>query len=108
MSNPLPDRMTFGERYGPAMEVTTREEAAEYFNLCVERAMRVNPKLSREEAQAMERSNIGYWTGYYGGETAHRVRQLYEFGHPIFGMTNPTTDEAFQAGCDMAAKEVQE
>ena len=97
----LPDRMTYGEAYGPAMEVKTPEEAAAYFEALVVRSMRIN-KVSRAEAERVERSNVGYWTGYYDSETRVRCHELYGFGHPIFGTETPTPDEAFAAGVAMA------
>lgn len=97
----FPDRMTYGEAYGPAMEVTTREEAQAYFEALVVRCMRIN-HVPREHAERIERSNVGYWTGYYDSETRARCHELYGFGHPIFGTETPTPEEAFAAGVAMA------
>jgi hypothetical protein len=97
----LPDRMTVAEAYGPAMEVTTREEAQEYFEALVARCMRIN-HVSREQAERIERSNVGYFTGYCDSETAARCHALYGFGHPLFGTSRPSYEEAFLAGMAVA------
>lgn len=39
----------------------------------------------REEAERVERFNIGYWTGYYDSATAARVQRLFRCEHPFFG-----------------------
>lgn len=74
----LPQNMTIGEAYGPAVEVQTEEEARIYFEKLVERQIRFFDK-SREEAQEQERMNIGYYAGYYDAETRNRVERLYKF-----------------------------
>jgi hypothetical protein len=80
----LPDKMTYGEAYDPAMKITDPDEASEYFEALVERSMRLFGK-SREQAEADERSSIGYWTGYHDNETAVRVQKLFDCAHPIIG-----------------------
>ena len=100
MASEWPEKMTYGEKYDPAMKVQTQEEAAAYFERCVTHTMRFGK--TRQEAESIERSNIGYFAGYYDSKTAARVYRLYGFGHPIFGTTQPTPDEAFEAGKRMA------
>jgi hypothetical protein len=96
MSMPLPRKITIGEKYDPAMEVKTVEEARAYFERLVEHSMMHG--LSKEEAERNERINLGYYAGYYDLETRERVEWLYGAVHPIFGNQQPTAEEAFEAG----------
>lgn len=99
----FPDKtMMYGEMYDPAMKITDPEKANEYFEACVEYAMRFGH--SRETAEATQRSNIGYWAGYYDSETADRVYRLFGAAHPVFGRTTPTPEEAVEAGRRLAQK----
>lgn len=75
--------ITIGEKYGPAMNITDPEEARRYFEACVEHCMAWGH--SREEAERIERMNLGYYAGYYGETTAERVFRLFRAPHPIFG-----------------------
>lgn len=84
-TEPWPDEMTSGEKYNPAMALTTQAEADLYFARLVERTMRVRPELTREEAEQLERANLGYWTGYHSHETAERVERLFNACHPVLG-----------------------
>lgn len=72
----LPDKITDGDKYDPAMKVKTQEEADIYFDRLVEHAMRVCGT-TREEAEKLERINLGYWAGYYDCETMDRVERLF-------------------------------
>jgi hypothetical protein len=91
---------TFGEKYGPAMEITDQADADAYFEECVQHSMSFGK--SRQEAEQTERSNLGYYAGYYDTETRERVERLFCCAHPIFGAiaTNgtPTTEQAFEMG----------
>ncbi len=40
---------------------------------------------TREEAEEIERANLGYWAGYYRPETRERVERLFRCAHPFFG-----------------------
>lgn len=95
--------ITTGDKYGPAMKITDQEEAKRYFEECIEHSMaRGN---SRAEADRIERSNLGYWAGYYDNETRERVERLFHCAHPVFGPIAlygaPTPEEAFEAGVKM-------
>lgn len=102
----MPDKITIGDKYDPAMKITDQAEADSYFERCVEHTMRVRP-CEREEAERIERANLGYYAGYYSHDTRQRVEDLFKCAHPIFGaiakVGAPTTDEAMQAGLDLAA-----
>jgi hypothetical protein len=84
------------------MTITDEAEAREYFEACVEHNMRFGN--SRERAEDVERQNLGYYSGYYDGETAARVYRLFDCAHPIFGRTQPSPEEAFRAGLGLANK----
>jgi hypothetical protein len=96
----LPERITIGDKYGPAMEMTDPAEAAAYFEECVAHNMWYG-KRTRAEAEAVERANLGYYAGYYDHETRLRVEKLFGCSHPVFGAaTNgrPDPGAAFAAG----------
>ena len=60
---------------------------------------------SREEAENIERCNLGYWGGYYDLETRLRVERLFRCEHPFFGLAadgQPAPEEAFEMGRQLA------
>lgn len=105
MQIPLPDKITIGDKYGPAMAMTDQAEADAYFEACVEHAMRFNGN-DAAAAKKVEKQNLGYCAGYYGTETRERVERLFRCAHPIFGSiaTNgaPSVADALNAGRNMA------
>lgn len=76
--------MTIGERYGPAMEITEQADADAYFEKLIQHNLD-KWATDREEAEAAERRNLGYYAGYYNAETRARVEQLFSCSHPVFG-----------------------
>lgn len=80
---PFPSEVTNGDKYGPAMEIDNPEDAAQYFERCVEHSMSFGNL--RAEAERIERFNIGYYAGYYGTETQKRVQDTFGLVHPVFG-----------------------
>lgn len=99
-------RITIGDKYKPAMEITDQAEADAYFEQCVAHAMSFGK--TREEAEKTERANLGYFAGYYSHETRERVERLYRCAHPIFGSIQasgpPTSEQALQTGLAMGRK----
>ncbi len=94
-----PKIRTIGEAYGPAMKITDAKEAAAYFEELV--AENMTHGNSREEAESIERSNLGYYAGYYDNETSLRVEKLFGCAHPVFGPAAdgvPSAKEAFALG----------
>jgi len=81
----------------------TQEAATAYFETCVEHCMRFGK--TREEAESIERQNLGYYAGYYNDATRQRVLVLYGAAHPIFGTETPTIEEALEVGRKMAKGE---
>ena len=77
----MPEKMTIGEAYGPAMEIQTQAEADEYFEALVKFSMKKFNN-SRIEAEANERANLGYYAGHCDAETRSRVQELFKWGRP--------------------------
>ena len=99
----FPKNLTYAEAYRPAMEITDPQDAKEYFEALVTRQIMHCGK-TRVEAEKIERSNLGYWAGYYDRETAVRVLKLFGAAHPIFGTHEPTPEEALQTGINLAKR----
>lgn len=97
--------VTIGEKYGPAMEITDPQQAAEYFEACVAHTMSFGK--SRAEAESIERQNLGYYAGYCNTATQVRVEKLFGGVHPVFGSViengRPSDEQAIEAGKRMAA-----
>lgn len=102
----LPDKLTIGEKYHPAMKIVDQAEADRYFEDLVEHTMRMRPT-DRGEAERIERNNLGYFAGYFDNETRERVERLFRCAHPIFGAIaekgSPTAEEAFEMGRALVA-----
>ena len=105
-------KITYREKYDPAMKIMDQSEADTYFEECVQHTMIFGS--SREEAESIERQNLGYYAGYYDHETRLRVEKLFSCKHPVFGLAeegSPTPKEAFEMGeklgSDMEAKGVR-
>jgi hypothetical protein len=99
------DNITVGQKYKPAMEITGQAEADEYFERCVEHAMRFGN--SRRKAERIERISLSFYAGYYDAETRARVERLFRCAHTIFGAIAekgpPTAEEAFALGEALAS-----
>jgi len=102
---PFKPGSTIGDMYGPAMDLKTHEEAVEYFERLVEYGM--SQGQSRERAEEVQRSNLGYFTGYYDQETAARVFKLFRCAHPLFGTARPDAMTAFKKGLEKGASEAE-
>lgn len=100
--------ITIHEKYDPAMSITDQAEADAYFEECVKHCMSFGT--GRNEAEAIERANIGYYAGYRSAATRARVEALFHCTHPIFGAIaergSPTAEEAFAAGVARAREEL--
>jgi hypothetical protein len=95
----IPHTVTYGAKYGPAMEITDQAHADAYFEECVAHTM--GHGKTRAEAEEIERLNLGYYAGYYSNETRERIERLFRCAHPIFGSIAekgaPTPEQALQA-----------
>jgi len=78
----------WGELYGPALEVKTKEEAQKYLQDLAE-YFQVNALegkyRSAEGALELAKNNLGYYIGYYGEEARARAYELFGIVHPAFG-----------------------
>lgn len=85
---------TIRELYGPAMEIADEAEATAYFERLVAHHMEHFGQ-SRDEAETIQRANLGYYAGYYDHETRQRVERVFCCAHPIFGKagTEPVKPE---------------
>ncbi len=96
----FPDKVTIGDLYCPAMDITDQAEADTYLEALVERNMRFGT-ISRFAAEKIERDNLGYFAWHHDVETRLRIERLFRCAHPIFGPASkgrPTADEALEAG----------
>jgi len=101
----FPDKISIGDKYGPAMKITDQAEAAAYFEACVEHCMRFDR--TQEEAETIEKSNLGYFAGYYDHATRQQVERIFQCYHPVFGKAGTTPvspEEALAAGKAMAER----
>jgi hypothetical protein len=93
--------------YREALGITDQAEADAFFEALVEDAM-AKSEQTREEAESIQRQNLGYFAGYGSNETRARVERLFKTAHPIFGSiatAGPVSPEdAFKAGMDFAEK----
>jgi hypothetical protein len=99
--------ITIEEKYAPAMQITDQAEADAYFEILVQHSMDWGQ--DHASAVAIEKSNLGYYAGYYDEETRHRVEKLFRCVHPYFGgiadVGAPTSEEAMQIGFDMGRRD---
>jgi len=104
--DPLPEQITIGAKYMPAMLIMEQADADVYFECLVEHALHCFGG-ERADAEKVERDNLGYFAGYYDHETRARVERLFRCAHPIFGAIAergaPTLEEAMNAGLTMGA-----
>jgi len=109
----IPDRFpnpnsTAAEIYGPAMELKDRGQAKAYFDKIVSLILLLKEEdgMTREKAEELVKSNLGYYAGYYDAETRERVEDLFDCEHPIFGKIEkngaPSPGQAFEAGIALA------
>lgn len=67
--------ISIGEKYGPAMEIKEQAAADAYFEECVQHC--ISHGHTRQEAEQIERSNLGYYAGYYDSDTRRRIEALF-------------------------------
>ena len=103
--------LTYGDCLEPAMKITDKEDAEQYFESYVEYIQRFldkNPREDNKTAEDIAKNNLGYFAGYYSNETRERVERLFLCEHPVFGSIKergiPTTEEAFKMGMDYTKK----
>ena len=92
--------VSWAQKYDPAMSILDKDAADIYFQACVQHNMRTSTN-NLGVAQAMERSNLGYWGGYYSKEVRVRIEELFNCEHPILGKASErdwTPDEILAEG----------
>ena len=98
--------ISIGDKYGPAMAITDQADADAYFQQCVAHTMAFGK--NQEEAEGIERGNLGYYAGYYSSETRERIERLFACAHPIFGAIAERgatpAGEVLEAGRKLAQK----
>jgi len=100
----FPKNATIGDLYRPAMKITDQEEADEYIESLINWAV-TKHRQSREKAEKIQRSNLGYFAGYFDSETMERVNRLFNTVHPIFGGKAPDSPEkTLRLGMKMGEK----
>lgn len=95
--------ITIGEKYGPAMAIMSQDKADAYFEECVKHSMSFGK--TREEAEYIERQNLGYYAGYHSHATRLRVERLFNCQHPVFGAAERgpvSIDDAIGTGMALA------
>ena len=58
---------------------------------------------TREEAEKMERENLGYFAGYYNRDTMRRVNRLFKTRHPMI-TPEMTEEEIFAIGKEVGRR----
>lgn len=99
--------VSFGEVAKAVMEIVEFHmlyghmelQAMEFLDDYGEYLERMNP---RDDGREMAKQTIGYLAGYQDRETKHAIFDLFECEHPYFGREDPTPEEAFQKGQDLA------
>jgi hypothetical protein len=98
--------ITLREKYELAMAITDPDQAAQYFEQCVQHNM-AHSVNNLTQAEAIERANLGYWAGYYSRETRLRVEELFQCQHPILGKAKDkewTPEELLDKGMEVASE----
>lgn len=75
--------MTYSAKYDLAMTLVDQGDADRYFEVLVQDRMASGK--TREEAEEIERWELGYYAGYHLDETRERVERLFRCAHPVFG-----------------------
>jgi hypothetical protein len=99
--------LNIGDLYRPAMEITTQEEASRYLyrlvTYVIAHAEEKDKKgLTFDDHVRIQKSNLGYFAGYFDSRTMERVNRVFNTAHPVFGRTAPTLEEAFNARKEFA------
>jgi len=95
---------TIGDKYHPAMKIKTKKEAQAYLGLLVQHNMSLAANRTQEEAIRIEKSNLGYFAGYYDAKTMNRVNKLFNTTHPVFGCAAPSPEKALKIGMNLSKR----
>lgn len=100
-------RMTIGQKYGPAMEITNQTEADRYFEECVQHTMSSHGK-SRDEAERIEKANLGYYAGYYDDERIFRAHLVKFLNRNLWTVLEGVGKSILQEATEEKAKALAE
>jgi len=103
---------TYEDILGPAMEITSQEDADQYkekYVAFIQDSIDSGKVSSTEDsAEEIANHNLGYYAGYYSSEVRRRVEKLFKCHHPIFGSIEengvPTAEEALRLGIEAGKK----
>lgn len=95
------NKVSIKDFYAPAMEMTDPDMAKAYLEALITYHMDKYTQ-TREEATAIQHSNLGYYAGYYSHETQERVERLFGSVHPLFGSiaSLSSREKAFEIGLE--------
>lgn len=57
-----------------------------------------------EDHRMVQLSNVGYFAGYYSPKVRENVYKWLGAIHPVFGIVNPTPEQAMKAGQRIAKR----
>ena len=85
-----------------ALRVRSKRNAQEflhgYARLLLARRQKEGKADSPEECLSIAAGNIGYLAGYCNPPDRNRIHQLFDAPHPVFGVSYPTANKAFETG----------
>ena len=92
---------TIGQCLNPIANITTKEEATQFFNDYVDWLKEGNKSLKQKRPVSNEqiaKINIGYYAGYFDKTTYTRILTLFDLEHPYFGKEYPSPEYALGLG----------
>lgn len=84
----MKDNISVEEKYKSITEILSQEEANKYFEECVKHTMGMSypvVAIGREEAESIERKNIGRFASSFNNEIRLRVEKLFKAVDPVNG-----------------------
>lgn len=98
---------TIGEIFDTALDLAKNDkyEAGVFYNAYIDSVRDANG-CSREEAEKIVKSNLGYFAGYYDSKTCDLIYKVYCTEHPVFGKKpfGISPEDAFKAGLEAGYK----
>jgi hypothetical protein len=82
------EELTSIEILGQAIQITDQAEATQFLADYVKYIQSHLTPGSKENAEDIAKSNIGYFAGYCSNDVRKRVEKLFKCKHPIFGKFN--------------------
>lgn len=98
---------TIGEIFDTALDLAKNDtyEAGVFYNAYIDYVRDANGS-TREEAEKIVKSNLGYFAGYYDSKTCDLIYKVYCTEHPVFGKKpfGISPEDAFNAGLEAGYK----